>query len=321
MKIKKVDIFSNIVPLKGYSCNKSGDCNEVKPNWLCFLGGTIDYGVSLYIYVQGSCNAYCKFCNMHCEKNEYNMDFDVLENSLKELKNKVIITRIGITGGEPFLDFERLDHTIAMCKKYFPDIQLTVHTNGTFLNKIDQLNGLNQLDEIHISRHHYDDNVNSEIFQSRTSNEHDICNVGKILKNKIYLNCVLIKNYIDTEKKVEKYLEWALSCSIHNVVFVDLTNLNSYCKENFVDLFKLNLENNFHTCETVKNINICSCFKGKYISPYNHKAVNLFFRQTKSWPTKCYHYLEFKNNKLFAGKREITTESVCSVDFFLKRTH
>lgn len=310
MKIKRIEIFNNIVPIKGYVCNEYGDCNVEKPSWMQFLGGTVKYGVSLYIYIQGSCNAHCKFCNIHCEKNDNTLDFYALERVLKELKSKVTITRIGITGGEPFLDFERLDNTIVICKKYFPNTSISVHTNGFFLNKINQLNSLNRLDEIHISRHHYDDDINNEIFQSHTSDKHNIINLGRMLNEKIYLNCVLIKNYIDTEEKIEKYLEWALHCNINKVAFVDLTNLNGYCEEKFVDLFKFNFGGNFHIHKTVKNIDICSCFKGQYTSPYNHKTVNLFFRQTKSWPTKCYHYLEFKNNKLFAGEKEIIDQNI-----------
>lgn len=306
MEIKQVNIFNNIVPIKGYICNKSGDCNITKPDFMHSSVWSIDYGANLYIYIQGACNAYCKFCNIHREKNEPFMDFDALEKTLKELKSKITIPRIGITGGEPFLDLERLDNTITCVRKYFPDANLTVHTNGAFLDKIDQLKGLEHLNEVHISRHHYNDKINDEVFHAHTSNEDDIRRASQILKDRIYLNCVLVKNYIDNEEEIKKYLEWVLSCNVHYAAFVDLTSLNNYCEEKFVDIFKMNLSDDFNTYEHLKNIDICSCFKGKYISPNSQKTVNLFFRQTKSWPTKCYHYLEFKNNKLFAGEKEIS---------------
>ena len=304
MIINETNIFNRNIPIRGYDCNTDGNCDVDSPIKK-ILGGKIEFGVNLYIYIQSICNAKCEFCNIHSEMGSPTFDYDTLERVLEELKNKILVTRIGITGGEPFLDTLRLDKVIKIVRKYFPNVDITVHTNGSFFNKIDKVESLDQLNEIHLSRHHYSDILNNKIFGLGTLRSYEIENLSDSLKSKLYLNCCLVKGFIDSENEIINYLEWALERNIKNVAFIDLTNINDFCKNHFVDLFKFDLMGLFKTGIPLKNIDICSCTLGTYTSKKSLKTAKVYFRQTKSWPTKCFHYLEFKNNKLFAGENEI----------------
>ena len=64
----------------------------------------------LYLYATSLCNAHCNFCS---EKNynrvEKKFESKKLAEDLRELKEKDLLNKISITGGEPFLYVEKLN--------------------------------------------------------------------------------------------------------------------------------------------------------------------------------------------------------------------
>ena len=81
------------------------------------------------------------------------------------------------------------------------------------LDKLTQLQNLRYIDAVHISRHHYDDEINRELFGGA-----DVPG-GKQLKEIIgsvtfrdifVLNCMLLRDYINSPEEAHRFLDFAI---------------------------------------------------------------------------------------------------------------
>lgn len=272
--IKEVQIFNETIPVKNYLC--TSDPNNITKG---------EYQFNLYIKITDYCNARCKFCsNQSSIPNKEEIDLDKLEIVLKELYGKNLLSRVSITGGEPLLYIDRLNKVLNKIFEINPDAFVTINTNGINFNKIQQLDSLSKLEGIHISRHHYDDSLNDKTFGVKTATMKEITELYNNSKNKqlIRLNCLLIKDMIDNQAEVVKYLEHASQIGVFRVGFVSLMPSNDYCIENFInfnDIFK-NLNKNFLSSTHFYDSNICECCNGIYLGK-NGNLVEYYARMTK----------------------------------------
>lgn len=272
--IKEIEIFNEVIPVKNYLCSN----NPTK-----ILQG--DYKFNLYIKITDYCNAKCPFCsNQSSIPCKENIDLDKLELVLKELHGKNLLSRISITGGEPLLYIDRLNKILNKIFEVIPDAFVTLNTNGINFDKIRQLDSLSKLEGIHISRHHYDDKRNSELFGVKTATMQDIKGLYDYVSNKrlIRLNCLLIKGNIDNQEEVKKYLEQASQIGVFRVGFVSLMPSNQYCLDNFVnfnDIFQT-LDSEFFSTHHFYDTSICECCNGIYVAK-NGKLVEYYARMTK----------------------------------------
>ena len=92
-------------------------------------------------------------------------------------------------------------------------LEISVSTNGMRLDKLTQLQNLRYIDAVHISRHHYDDEINRELFGGA-----DVPG-GKQLKEIIgsvtfrdifVLNCMLLRDYINSPEEAHRFLDFAI---------------------------------------------------------------------------------------------------------------
>lgn len=257
----EVTIFGKKVKLKDNLCTNSSS-NIIK--------GELYY--NLYISITDVCLGNCKFCNNNTKKQTANsslkIDVNKLAKVLKELNKKVKLNRISITGGEPLLNIPLLNDVVntifSVCGKEQP---VTINTNGINLNRILELDNLNLIEGIHISRHHYNDDINDQIFGFKTAHQTDIQNLNNKLQNKklLRLNCLLIKDYIDQKEEIKKYLEFASKVNIFRVGFVGLMPINEYSKQHYVE-YKDALSDltEAYNPKTLYNQNTCDCTNGIY---------------------------------------------------------
>lgn len=272
--IKEIKLFNEIIPIKNYLCSNAPD-NIV-------IG---KYNFNLYIKITDYCNAKCKFCsNQSSKPGKEKLDLDKLEIVLKELKNKKMLNRISITGGEPLLYIDRLNNILNKVFEVIPDARVTINTNGINFSEIKKLDSLSKLEGIHISRHHWDDKINDQIFGVKTAKNEDIKSLYDSVDNKklIRLNCLLIKDYIDCKDQVRKYLEKASKIGVFRVGFVSLMPTNQYCKDkyiNFNDIFN-DLDSDFLRTNHYYDSNICECCNGIYLSK-DGDLVEYYARMTK----------------------------------------
>lgn len=289
---KTSEIFGKCVNIKFNDCISNGEHQSFH-----------ERALTLYIHINKTCNARCKFCNIYKQcapKVEFN--FHKLSEVLIELERVNKLGRIAITGGETFLDIELLDNVLLTIKSTIKNPIVTINTNASMLHNLCQLRNIDVLTEIRISRHHYLDQNNDEVFGSKCATLFDISKAVKKYGDIIKLNCNLIKGYIDSVSAISKYLDAVSSIGISEVGFVGLMSFNQYCIEHYVDYSSFNFSDNFLRVRNLTDRNICQCDNLLYSSPKTCKIVQIYFRQVLE--LKCAYCRQFTysyDNNFIAG--------------------
>jgi molybdenum cofactor biosynthesis enzyme MoaA len=199
------------------------------------------------IVAPGGCNANCEFCFWKQDK--------TAKSYLKKLKETMELLpsqfyMISISGGEPTISpyFTKILDSI--------DPEQFVHriltTNGTQLIKhMDKV--VEKIQHINISRHHWDDEVNSSIFASKTipSTKHIIECVDALNQNGIDVtfSCVLTDEYILTKEHIIQYIEYAKSCGASHI----------YLRKKHENLMPHELEKEFGVAKIIKSHDCPAC--------------------------------------------------------------
>lgn len=290
-----VELFGETVKFKGYYCTEKireickDDCKE-------------QLQVGLYINIDNICNADCKFCNIHnLQSNNIQFDLEKFENVYKELVNKDLLNRVAITGGEPFLKFELVNEVLDIIYKYSDNLIVTINTNATQHYKILELHHLDKIEGVNISRHHFDDELNNEIFACDTATKQELSEISsKVPPNIMRLKCNLIKGYVDRIDKMKQYLEFASDINALTVGFVTLREENDYCKEHKVEIRDLKKDKDVLKVEGNFDREYCEC--SNYIYRSNSlKFINVFDRHIKKSTTNYCFQLLYSNNELLTG--------------------
>lgn len=263
----EVEIFGHKLNLKEEYCTL---CNEAPKK-------IKEPYINMYVTVTNGCNSNCAFCcneKNACKK----VDFDYYKfyYIVSEISKKLAINKCSFTGGEPTLEHELLTKLITTVKDIDADIFTVINTNGMNIKKLEEFVG--DIDSIAFSHHHYDEEVNKQIFGTPTvaSNE-DIKTF--INPNKLHASCNLIKGHICDPKSITKYLEHLAEIGITDVGFVSLMPANDYCKENFVDFKDINFANipNLYLSKEWNNKTYCRCRNYVYLSEKG-VPVKVYFR-------------------------------------------
>lgn len=272
----KIKLFNKEVSVKDTSCGMNG--NKGYP--------LDDLRVNLYTCLTHVCNTNCRFCNYHYS-DSVGFDFEKWKLCVDEIIDKVGIFKASFTGGEPSLEFENLVSCLKYLKNKDEHIFTIINTNGSNLEK---LIGIEELDNIALSRHSVDDVENREIFRNNcVPSWSEIAKFPE--KDKLHLSCNLIKGYVDSDGKIKEYLEECSKVGIHDVGFVSLMPINEYAKEKGIDFSDITFE-----------------FNNKFI-------VNRFFeRQVKEkCVCKCRNYLYLGNNgKLVTVYSRFYVDNTCN---------
>ncbi len=259
---KNFKLFERSCPL---SCEKVGQTKELP-------------FIDLTVHMTNSCNAACLFC---CNEghNEFIFDVEAFKDFFDDTYKTININKVTFTGGEPTLKIrelnECLDHIEGKCRL------ITVNTNGT---RIDAL-GHRAIHRIAWSRHHYDDNVNNEIFGVTIGNpiaepeEDAFCGMNPSIKGKVALVCNLIKGYIDNTDSAYKMLEFAAANGIEDMSFVGLMPCNAWSTEHQVPLDVLKFGKDVLCTRQLhyEVEGVCKCSNYVYTAS-NGKIVHFYMR-------------------------------------------
>jgi len=176
------------------------------------------------IIVPGNCNAHCKFCYWNLEKS---LDRGVYLRKLSEAIYKLPdgFRRVTITGGEPTLSTWLKKIVQVLRGRSWDAIVLT--TNGTKLCDYLDVN----VDHINISRHHYSDKLNWNIFDAGWGipDKHELRSDIEALNKRsidVTLNAVLCGQFPDG-RNIIRYIEFARSIGASAVTFRADQNNNS----------------------------------------------------------------------------------------------
>lgn len=247
----KINLFNKEIPVKDYDCSYNKNIFNPRPPVF-----------NLYIQLTDACNAKCEFCDKPgCKDNDF--DYDKFKYIFKELYNKNLIRFVSITGGEPFLNIEKLNKVIDIIHNINPNFPIGVNTNGYNLNAIKDLN----ITELHISRHHYSDIENQNVFKVKTPTLEEIKSTIKQLNTEVVFNCILQKGLIDNVNEVKKYLDIVSLTGANRVQFISMMPLTKYYNENYVDptLIIKGLSDTIND-GYLYDKDICECFNLMYIS-------------------------------------------------------
>ena len=291
----KISLFKEDIIVRDTLCGPTKDSHyEVLPS------------LRLYIKITDSCNANCSFCANKNSKDFGNIDFNTLEYVIRYLKEKNYLHGISITGGEPMTHPDKLNDLLNMIWTIDQEIEVAISTNGLNLRKFAEFDQINRLESIHISRHHYLDETNQEIFKSKkvaTSKDIIFLQDALIDKQIININTLVMKGYIENLKEIKKMLDYVGETGVYKTGFVSLMKCNDFSKEHFInynDIFK-NLDKNFLLAHHFFNGEYCECIDGIYTTT-NAKLVEFYARMVKECSCPYTTQLVYtSDNKVTAG--------------------
>jgi len=268
--LDKIEIFGKEIPIRTHYCNIFGKENrEVDEPY-----------VNLYVRSK-FCNAKCKFCTFAEDASNYNEKKFI--EVLKEITSKIKIKKIALTGGEPTLYWEKFKSAANLSREYSPESMLTMNTDGFRLKQLFEDPISKMFTNIHISRHHYDDVRNSEIFDTETPTAEELKWAQSTTENKsqIQLSCNLIKNYIDNKEEMYKYMEWVNSLEINNIGFVSLMPVNKYSMDNYIGFNMKDLINErFNVTREWSYKDSCECTNYIYIPEDLRNTIRVYHKNT-----------------------------------------
>lgn len=266
-----VKIFNKEIQVRDYYCQ----LDDLNPTQIR------EPYINLYVNITNLCNANCEFCcNSSNKNNNIIFDFEKFKTVIDEISNVMNIHKVSFTGGEPTLNIELLNNCLHYIKNKNEKIFTVINTNGFRLSKLADI--LSSIDSIALSRHHYNDDVNSSIFHLCSVPSKQIINSFSD-KSKLHLSCNLMKDYIGNKDEVIKYLEWASQIGCNDIGFVSLMSTNDYCNNQFIDFKDLDFENtpDVFITKNWNHQNLCRCRNYIYIAD-NTEIINIYSRYYKN---------------------------------------
>lgn len=266
----------------------------------------VEPSLRLYIKLTDACNADCMFCANRESRDFGNIDFKKLEFVIRYLLDKGLLHGISITGGEPMMNSDKMNELLNLIYSIEPSLDVAISTNGYNLREFLNMEHVNKLESIHISRHHYDDEVNYEIFGSRNvASTEDIIALQEGLDDKriININTLVMKDYIEDLRSIKRMLDYVGDVGVYKNGFVSLMKCNQYSRDyfiNFNDIFEA-LDESFYLGHHFYNGEYCECVDGIYLTN-NDKMVEFYARMVKDCECPYTTQLVYtSDNKVTAG--------------------
>ena len=293
--MKTINLFGHDIIVRDTLC--STDSKDLK---------VVDPSLRLYIKLTDACNADCLFCANKESRDFGNLDFRKLEFVIRYLLDKKLLHGISITGGEPMMNPDKMNMLLNLIYGIDPNMEVAISTNGYNLRSFLNMEHVNKLESIHISRHHYDDEVNYSIFGSReVASTEDIVALQEGLDDKriININTLVMKDYIEDLASIRKMLNYVGDVGVYKNGFVSLMKCNQFSKDHFInfnDIFSL-LDESFYLGHHFYNGEYCECVDGVYLTD-NEKMVEFYARMVKDCSCPYTTQLVYtSDNKVTAG--------------------
>lgn len=263
IKTRTATVLGKEISLKNYICSSDGVNYKQKTN---------DAKLQLSICPTTFCSASCPFCIATNTKRVQFLDIKKLEKCLCSLCDENIVRGISFTGGEPFTDVCLLNDILNMIYDIFgKSIEVSITTNGTNLHRIHEIDMLSYLEALHISRHHYDDNINQALFGVRVPTKQELSEILHSVKYKdlFVLNCMLLKDYIGTQADIHKFMDFAIDVGAGKVSFITCDPVNDFARAQRIDYTDVLCVDDSSVLFTrgFWDFDICRCQDGVYASP------------------------------------------------------
>lgn len=262
-RTRQVNLFGKTLLCKGYVCSRDGGPYRPKPDGI---------KLQLTIIPLSYCPGKCPFCIAWPGiQRKDRLDPARLENVLHQLKEQDIVRGISISGGEPFLDVPLLNWVINMAFEIFgTHIEVSVNTNGIGIERIHELDMLSYIDAVHISRHHYDESINRQLFGIPVPDNRTLKQMLHFVEypDLFVLNCMLMKDYIGTPEEAHRFLDFAIEMGAGKVCFITGNPVNDFVRQQAVPYQTILRQDDAQLLFTrsYQDYEFCSCQDGVYVS-------------------------------------------------------
>ena len=284
--MKSIILYGKEIKVRELDCKhfKQEQINELTTN-----------KVSLFIQTTKVCQANCPFC-IYKETDNFNFDVKKLGKIINDISKRpdIEIRKLNFTGGEPCLNINLFEEQIGTVKENLfnrQNTEVTLNTNG--INILNILKYEDFIDSIGLSRHHYLDEKNNEIFGCKNIPQTDELKefYTKLNRKNIFqLRCNLITGYIDSFDEIKNYMDDFLNEGMQDFGFVTLAPNNEFCKLHQVEFKKL-IEIN----ENILKVNEWERFENNNFNTPYCKCANYVYSNDKGKIGKFYARL-FCNN-------------------------
>ena len=197
----------------------------------CYKDGEPGYPhnfTELAVQITAACNGHCKFC-CNSKSDDYNFSFEKFKEMFLELQPVLPIDQVSFTGGEPTL-FAKIVDVMQWIRTQDPKIGFHINTNGSNLSLLKEIADVGNVD-IRLSRHHYDDKTNAEIFGSTHIPTLDqLQNLGL----RLLIHCNLMQGYIDSPQECTNFIYHMATHGIRDIGFITLMPYTDWAREHFV---------------------------------------------------------------------------------------
>ena len=212
--MKKIELFGHELIVRDSLCTTNTDVLKI-----------VNPSLRLYIKLTDVCNANCLFCANGETKDFGDIDFSKLEFIIRYLLDKNLLHGISITGGEPMVNPDKMNDLLNLIYGIAPNMEVAISTNRFNFREFVNMEYVNNLESIHISRHHYEDRINENIFGSKlVANTDDIIYLLESLDDKriININTMVMKGYINNLSSIKKMLDYVGDIGVYKNGFVSL---------------------------------------------------------------------------------------------------
>jgi len=276
-RTKVIDILGKPVRVKNYICSTDGVNYRPKPE---------NVQLQLSVCPVSYCPASCPFCCAKATKTEQRIDTEHFASVMRRLRAEDRVRGVKITGGEPFTDVGLLNEVISILFEIFGyDLELAISTNGIGLCRVHEIKDLVHIETIHISRHHYNDAVNRQLFKNAdipgTEELKEIVN-SVSYKDLWVFNTMLLKNAINSAEEAHKFLDYAIEVGVPKVGFMVCSPVNAYAAAQSIPYESVIREDDPDLLFTrgYYDYEFCHCSDGVYVSQEG-KIIQFYGRSTK----------------------------------------
>ena len=272
--MKTINLFGHDILVRDTLC--STDPSKLKQ---------VNPSLRLYIKLTDACNADCLFCANKESRDFGNLDFKKLEFVIRYLLDKKLLHGISITGGEPMINPDKMSILLNLIYSIDPTMEVAISTNGYKLREFLNMEHVNKLESIHISRHHYDDEINYSILGTRdVASTSDVIALQEGLDDKriVNINTLVMKDYIEDLREIKKMLNYVGDIGVYKNGFVSLMKCNQFSRDHFInfnDIFRA-LDESFYLGHHFYNGDYCECVDGVYLTDKD-KMVEFYARMVK----------------------------------------
>lgn len=278
---------------------------KAQQDFPCYKNGVPGYQhnfTELAVQITAACNCHCKFC-CNSKSDDYNFSFEKFKEMFLELQPVLPIYQVSFTGGEPTL-FAPIVNIMKWIREQDPQIGFHINTNGTNIPLLHKIAEVGNID-IRLSRHHYNDKTNAEIFGStHVPTLQQIQDTGL----RFLIHCNLMKGYIDSPWECEKFIMEMVKHGCRDIGFVTLMPFTDWAKEHYLlmraqELLKCKHFEQFNYERKAIRKDVCCCEHVYFTIPKLANRVNVMFKHKinigKDCPVKL--NLVYNHNKLYHG--------------------